>query len=111
METVHVKNTGRCRELLVPGTQVFLEKSSNPARKDVYKRQVLNRNNYYGDLVQRKYESRFQRGEKWCDILDQSQWIITPNAHEDVYKRQGQRRRILPVAARWKYPEQRNWVL
>ena len=24
VETVHVKNTGRCRELLVPGTQVFL---------------------------------------------------------------------------------------
>ena len=23
VETVHVKNTGRCRELLVPGTQVF----------------------------------------------------------------------------------------
>ncbi len=41
-------------------------------------RAVLNRNNYYGDLVQRKYESRFQRGEKWCDILDESQWIITP---------------------------------
>lgn len=35
-ETVHVKNTGRCRELLVPGTQVFLEKSSNPARKTAY---------------------------------------------------------------------------
>ena len=36
METVHVKNTGRCRELLVPGTQVFLERSSNPARKTAY---------------------------------------------------------------------------
>ena len=36
VETVHVKNTGRCRELLVPGTQVFLEKSSNPARKTAY---------------------------------------------------------------------------
>ena len=35
VETVHVKNTGRCRELLVPGTQVFLEKSSNPASRSV----------------------------------------------------------------------------
>ena len=51
-------------------------------------RAVLNRNNYYGDLVQRKYESRFQRGEKWCDILDQSQWIITPNAHEPIISRE-----------------------
>ena len=35
-ETVHVKNTGRCKELLVPGAQVFLEKSGNPARKTAY---------------------------------------------------------------------------
>lgn len=32
VETVHVKNTGRCRELLVRNAPVFLEKSSNPAR-------------------------------------------------------------------------------
>ena len=30
---VHVKNTGRCRELLVPGCPVWLEESDNPARK------------------------------------------------------------------------------
>lgn len=32
-ETCHVKNTGRCRELLVKGATVYLEKSSNPNRK------------------------------------------------------------------------------
>ena len=36
VEVCHVKNTGRCRELLVPGTPVFLEKSSNPNRKTQY---------------------------------------------------------------------------
>lgn len=35
-ETVHVKNTGRCRELLIPGTKVFLEKSGNSNRKTAY---------------------------------------------------------------------------
>ena len=35
-EVVHVKNTGRCRELLVPGATVFLEKSSSAARKTAY---------------------------------------------------------------------------
>lgn len=35
-ETVHVKNTGRCRELLIPGRTVWLEKSGNPARKTQY---------------------------------------------------------------------------
>lgn len=29
----HVKNTGRCRELLVPGATVWLEESPNPSRK------------------------------------------------------------------------------
>ena len=36
-ETVcHVKNTGRCRELLVPGAVVYLEKGTNPNRKTAY---------------------------------------------------------------------------
>ena len=35
-ETVHVKNTGRCRELLLPGAEVWLEKSENPSRKTAY---------------------------------------------------------------------------
>lgn len=32
-EICHVKNTGRCRELLLPGAAVWLEQSANPARK------------------------------------------------------------------------------
>ena len=36
VETVHVKNTGRCRELLVPGAAVRLEVSDNPKRKTKY---------------------------------------------------------------------------
>ena len=32
-EVVHVKNTGRCRELLRPGTEVWCQESSNPNRK------------------------------------------------------------------------------
>ena len=33
---VHVKNTGRCRELLVPGAPVWCQRSDNPARKTQY---------------------------------------------------------------------------
>ena len=32
----HVKNTGRCKELLVPGAAVWLCRSENPARKTAY---------------------------------------------------------------------------
>ena len=35
-KTVHVKNTGRCKELLIKGSTVYLEKSSNPQRKTGY---------------------------------------------------------------------------
>ena len=35
-ETVHVKNTGRCKELLVPGYRVYLEKSANQNRKTAF---------------------------------------------------------------------------
>ena len=46
-ETVHVKNTGRCRELLIPGARVFVEETDNINRKtkfdliSVYKGDVL----------------------------------------------------------------------
>ena len=35
-EICHVKNTGRCRELLTPGATVWCQKSSNPTRKTKY---------------------------------------------------------------------------
>ncbi len=34
--TVHVKNTGRCKELLTEGATVYLAASANPARKTPY---------------------------------------------------------------------------
>ncbi len=36
IEVCHVKNTGRCRELLTPDARVFVQKSANPNRKTAY---------------------------------------------------------------------------
>lgn len=36
LETVHVKNTGRCRELLLPNAKVILEVCNQPSRKTKY---------------------------------------------------------------------------
>ena len=36
VETVHVKNTGRCKELLLPGAEVFLTAPGTPGRKTRY---------------------------------------------------------------------------
>ena len=50
-EKVHVKNTGRLKELLVPKTKVTLQKSANPGRKTAY------------DLI-----SVYKPGLKWVNI-------------------------------------------
>lgn len=36
VQVVHVKNTGRCKELLVPGATVYLEGSDDPGRKTAW---------------------------------------------------------------------------
>lgn len=55
LEKVHVKNTGRCRELLLPGAEVILEKSDKPERKTKY------------DLI-----SVFKEGLGWVNIDSQA---------------------------------------
>lgn len=36
LEVCHVKNTGRCRELLIPGCRVYVQHQPSPARKTAY---------------------------------------------------------------------------
>lgn len=45
-ERVHVKNTGRCKELLIPGVQVFLEYVNKPTRKTKYSLISVMKNNH-----------------------------------------------------------------
>ena len=48
LETVHVKNTGRCRELLPVGAQVWCQRSGNPNRKTKFSLHFVENN---GELV------------------------------------------------------------
>lgn len=66
VETVHVKNTGRCKELLQVGAKVFLEKSCNPNRSTAY------------DLV------AVQKGERLINMDSQA-----PNKAVETWIRQG----------------------
>ncbi len=36
VQVCHVKNTGRCKELLVPGAEIYVQESDNPLRKTKY---------------------------------------------------------------------------
>jgi sugar fermentation stimulation protein A len=42
-ETVHVRNTGRCLELLIPGAPVIVVKAENPNRKTKYSLVAVNK--------------------------------------------------------------------
>lgn len=61
-ETVHVKNTGRCKELLIPGTEVILEKSRNPNRKTKYDLICVNKQ---GRLINMDSQIPNKAAEEW----------------------------------------------
>lgn len=45
IEICHVKNTGRCKELLIPNAEVFVQKSDNPKRKTKFSLIGVKKNN------------------------------------------------------------------
>lgn len=51
VQVCHVKNTGRCRELLVPGARVYLVESGNPARKTKYDLVAVEKETASGPLL------------------------------------------------------------
>ena len=96
--TVHVKNTGRCKELLLPGAVVRLERSDNPNRKTQY------------DLV-----AVLTEGLGWVNIDSQApnqvvkEWLETQrfdfikpeytygNSRVDFYMERGDQKYLLEV--------------
>ncbi|MBR1863399.1 MAG: DNA/RNA nuclease SfsA [Ruminococcus sp.] len=70
-EICHVKNTGRCRELLVRGAEVFLVRSNSPGRRTAY------------DLV------AVMKGERLINIDSQApnkavmEWLLTERPFGD----------------------------
>jgi sugar fermentation stimulation protein A len=93
VETVHVKNTGRCRELLLPGSRVILVPGDNPARKTkydltaVYKGDVLVNmdsqapNAAAGELLMKLFPA--------CAVHPERRYV---NSRFDFYLEQGERR-------------------
>ena len=67
-ETVHVKNTGRCRELLLPGAEVWLSGSDNPARKTAFDLIAVRKSN--GLLVNIDSQAPNAVAREWLDAQD-----------------------------------------
>ena len=65
----HVKNTGRCRELLIPGTRVWLEKSGNPARKTAYDLIAVEKGDRLVNMDAQAPNRVFGEWAATCDVL------------------------------------------
>ena len=64
-ETVHVKNTGRCRELLPVGAAVWCQRSDNPSRKTKY------------DLITVRKGSRLINMDSQAPNIAAREWLLS----------------------------------
>ena len=64
-EIVHVKNTGRCRELLPAGASVWCQKSDNPSRKTKY------------DLITVRKGSRLINMDSQAPNIAAKEWLLS----------------------------------
>lgn len=71
-ETVHVKNTGRCAELLIPGAVIYIQESANPARKTKW------------DLIAVEKEGRLINMDSQIPNLIVREWIEKGNLFQDI---------------------------
>ena len=69
---VHVKNTGRCKELLIPGCTVYLEKAENPERKTPY------------DLVAVEKDGRIINIDSQAPNKVVKEWLISQGEYDKV---------------------------
>ena len=67
-ETVHVKNTGRCRELLLPGAEVYLTAPGTPGRKTAYDLIAVRKRG--GLLVNIDSQAPNAAAREWLDTQD-----------------------------------------
>ena len=71
----HVKNTGRCRELLVPGAAVYLERAANPARKTAYDLIAVEKG---GRLINMDAQAPNRAFAEWARTFDPSAETVKP---------------------------------
>ena len=96
--TVHVKNTGRCRELLIPGSTVYLEKASNPERKTPYDLVAVEKD---GRVINIDSQAPNAVVKEWL-LRQKSYDLVKPeykhgNSRIDFYMEKGQERYLMEV--------------
>ena len=100
-EVCHVKNTGRCRELLVPDARIWVQRSNNPNRKTAIDLIAVEK---AGQVVNMDSQIPNKVAEEWIRAghLFSEQVQIRPetrfgNSRFDLYLEEGDRKMFLEV--------------
>lgn len=105
-ETVHVKNTGRCRELLIPGSKIYLSAADNPDRKtkyDLIAVEKLRENapplliNMDSQIPNAAAEEWLKKGELFSEAAEIRREVKYGNSRFDFFVSDGSRRAFLEV--------------
>jgi len=100
---VHVKNTGRCKELLLPGVDLLLEYSDSPNRKTKYSLIAVNKNGNWVNIDSQApnavaYEA-LKSGKiarfKEIDLLRRE--VTYGNSRFDIYFERGKEKGFIEV--------------
>lgn len=98
VETVHVKNTGRCKELLIKGVTVILEESDNESRKTKYNLIAVYKENF--GLINIDSQAPNKVAKEWLESKDYT--YIKPeytygNSRIDFYMEKDDRKYLMEV--------------
>jgi sugar fermentation stimulation protein A len=97
-ETVHVKNTGRCKELLIPGCEVWLALSDDPRRRTRYDLVTVRKQN--GLLVNIDSQAPNKVAAEWLSGQDFDRVIpehTCGNSRIDFYMERSGERYLMEV--------------
>nr|WP_317282508.1 A/G-specific adenine glycosylase [uncultured Sellimonas sp.] len=100
-EKVHVKNTGRCAELLIPGAEVYVQHSESPGRKTKWDLIAVKKD---GQIINMDSQIPNKIVKEWLEAgnLFPNATMIKPeysfgNSRIDLYVEEGKRKILLEV--------------
>lgn len=99
--TVHVKNTGRCRELLTPGAAVYLSAAENPNRKTAFDLIAVQKGNLLINMdsqaPNRVFREWTEQGGFLTGVTAVRPEFTWGDSRFDFYVEQGEKRHLVEV--------------
>lgn len=97
-EVVHVKNTGRCAELLIPGAVIYVQESDNPERKTKWDLIAVEKGdrlvNMDSQIPNRVVQEWIEAGNLFEDVRLVKPETVYGNSRFDLYVETGDNRKI-----------------